>query len=400
MKNLRYYVCIFLLGFIFTTVTAQDTRDESLGLPGDNLNLYAVMKLFQESETLEGFEKSLNDENTHINNLDLDGDGNIDYIKIEDNVDGNVHTIVLKDAITLTENQDIAVFTVQRFANNEVQIQLIGDEELYGKDYIIEPDYEGNAAGATTNPGYSGNPVVVNRTTYVEVASWPLVHFMFMPLYVVWHSPWYFGYYPSWWRTWRPYYWDYYYGYHHNYNPYYYGHYRHVNNYRYAQWNDNYYNSRRSHSQVVYQRKQEGRYKDTYSRPDTRKEGVELYRKTHTDNNARPGSNPATRQGAYRPSTRPGSGNPSTRQGTTNPSARPNVTRPSNRGEVNRQVTKQGVNRSSARPDVNRRASNPGVNKRAARGGNNKPDTKPAKNKKNSRQDNSRSKSDKNKGGR
>ena len=51
-----------------------------MDLPGDNLNLYAVLKSFQESETLEGFERTLNDESGKINNLDLDGDGKTDYI--------------------------------------------------------------------------------------------------------------------------------------------------------------------------------------------------------------------------------------------------------------------------------------------------------------------------------
>ncbi|HUV01529.1 MAG TPA: hypothetical protein VMW32_11245, partial [Bacteroidales bacterium] len=71
-----------LLGALLTagtTVMAQNQPDEYLGLPGDNLNLFAVMKLFQESETLEGFERSLNDENSRINNLDLNGDNYIDY---------------------------------------------------------------------------------------------------------------------------------------------------------------------------------------------------------------------------------------------------------------------------------------------------------------------------------
>ncbi len=39
----------------------QDQPKEYLGLPGDNLNLYAVMQLFQDSKTLEDFERDLND---------------------------------------------------------------------------------------------------------------------------------------------------------------------------------------------------------------------------------------------------------------------------------------------------------------------------------------------------
>ena len=51
-------------------VMAQEQNDDYLGLPGDNLNLYAVMTLFQESKTLEEFEMSLNDENSRIMALD------------------------------------------------------------------------------------------------------------------------------------------------------------------------------------------------------------------------------------------------------------------------------------------------------------------------------------------
>ena len=65
----------------------QPQPDQQLNMPGDNLNLYAVMKLFQESPTLEEFEKKLNDQSLKVNNLDLDGDNNIDYIKVVDNVD-------------------------------------------------------------------------------------------------------------------------------------------------------------------------------------------------------------------------------------------------------------------------------------------------------------------------
>ena len=203
-----------------------------LGLPGDNLNLFAVMKLFQESETLESFERKLNNEDMHINNLDLDGDGRIDYFSVVDHADGNYHTIVLQDALSPRDIQDIAVFTVHRDRQGRVSIQLTGDESLYGRDYIVEPNYADLEYNETPNPGYTdyntvnGETVVVNRTTTVEVAYWPVIRYIYMPTYIVWHSPWYYNYYPSYWHPWRPYYWHYYYGYHYNWDPYYYGHYR------------------------------------------------------------------------------------------------------------------------------------------------------------------------------
>jgi hypothetical protein len=265
-----------------TALMAQDYPDEYLGLPGDNLNLYAVMNLFQKSETIEGFERSLNDENTRINNLDLNNDNYIDYIKVADYVDGNVHTIVLQDVLDRNESQDVAVFTVEKLRDGSVQIQLIGDEALYGKNYIVEPIY-----AETPNPGYTGRTnrknVSVVTNNYIMVDSWPLVRYIYLPNYSVWHSSWYWGYYPEYWHPWRPYYWHYYYGYHYNWFPEYYSHFHRYDHPRYAHWNDFYYSNKRVYSKNVVINVNEGRYKNTYSRPEQRQEGEALYAKVHPE---------------------------------------------------------------------------------------------------------------------
>lgn len=286
LKNLPALLTLLVLT-IGLTAKAQYNDDERLNLPGDNLNLYAVMKLFQESETLEGFERDLNAEDSKINNLDLNGDNRIDYIKVIDYVDGETHSIVLQVAVTARENQDVAVFTVYKDSRGNVQVQLVGDEYLYGKDYIIEPYYaDGNAE--TPNPGYAGDTriirgetVVIRRTTYVEVQTWPVIRYIYLPTYVVWHSPWYWGYYPAYWNPWRPYYWDYYYGYHSHWHYHYYGYYRHCSHYRYPRYHDYYYHGHRAHSATVRSHRESGRYRDTYSRPDLRKEGSAAFVKRH-----------------------------------------------------------------------------------------------------------------------
>ena len=169
MKTIRT-IFIAILAAAIISVSAQDYPEEYLGLPGDNLNLYAVMNLFQQSETLEGFERSLNDEESMINNLDLNGDNLIDYITVSDYVEADIHTIVMSAALNRNEKQDIAVFLVEQLRNGAVQIQLIGDEDLYGRNYIVEPIY-----AETANPGYTGT--VYNRnanvvsTSYYDIAA-------------------------------------------------------------------------------------------------------------------------------------------------------------------------------------------------------------------------------------
>ena len=277
MKKLTAISILTVLTAGMTFVGAQDWPEEYLGLPGDNLNLYAVMDLFQESETLEGFERSLNDQNTLINNLDLNGDRLIDYITVSDYVDGDVHTIVLRAVLDRNEYQDVAVFIVERLRNGSVRIQLIGDEALYGKNYIVEPIY-----AETPNPGYTGKPahrenVNVVTTTYYEIAAWPLITYIYLPNYMVWRSSWYWGYYPTYWNPWSPYYWHYYYGYHYSWHHHYHKHYRHWNHYRYAGYHDYYCNRVRVHSPTVIVNINKGNYNRTYSRPELRSEGEALY---------------------------------------------------------------------------------------------------------------------------
>lgn len=283
MKTLKRISALVLLLALSIGVKAQQYDNERLNLPGDNLNLYAVMNLFQESETLEGFERNLNSADSKVNNLDLNGDNMIDYIKVIDYADGTTHTIVLQVAINQKENQDVAVFTVYRDRNDQVQIQLVGDEYLYGKNYIIEPFY-----AETPNPGYTGNtrvvnsqPVVVNRTTYVEVRTWPVVRYIYTPTYVVYRSPWYWNYYPVYWTSWRPYYWDYYYGYHSHWHNHYYSHYRYTRHYYNDYYAHNYYNGHRNYSNTVRSYESSGRYKETYSRPDLRSKGSDEGRRVY-----------------------------------------------------------------------------------------------------------------------
>lgn len=365
MKKLIITSILLALLATGTALMAQNNQSESLGLPGDNLNLYAVMKLFQESKTIEEFEKNLNDSNSNINNLDLNGDNQVDYIKVIDNVDGDVHNIVLEVAVSPKENQDVAVFTVQRFHNGQVQIQLTGDEQLYGKDYIIEPILDEANNGETPNPGYSGNTRTVNgqtvtniNTTPVQIADWPMVRFIFLPSYSVWHSPWYWGYYPSYWHTWRPYSWNYYYGYQYNWNHYYYGHYHQSTYHRYSGWNNFYYNGRRSYSPDIHHRIEMGYYKTTYSHPDQRKDGEATFAKAHPDQYRRSTVNSSTINTTTRRSTstltstnHPSGNNTITTRRSTTPMTNKPVTNPSmekstitSRQSSNTVTKKSGVN--------------------------------------------------------
>lgn len=301
---------VFLIA-VALQLQAQSKQPKQLGLPGDNLNLYAALKLFQESKTLEDFEKAINDPEQKINNLDLDGDDQIDYINVVDKVKDDVHSITLRVDINNREQQDIAVFVVTKESNNQVYIQVVGDEDLYGKDYIIEPNY---ANEGRPNPGFRSDfddeyiPAERRVVSYVEVASWPIVQYIYVPTYRPWISIWGFNRYPGWWRPWRPYSWHWYYGYHYNFINIYFGNYSRSSFYRNKNWyNWNYGNNGwRSRSVVYINRYQQGFYRNTYSRPQSLQEGYRVSR-DRVPMNMRPVAVPNTRpnNNDRRPNSRP-----------------------------------------------------------------------------------------------
>ncbi len=198
MKTInKIFAALFISSISATSFAQAPQTPDSLGLPGDNLNLYGVLYLFKESKTVEEFEQKLNTPDNKVNNLDLNHDGQTDYIRVIDYGKNGLHSLVLQDPITSTESQDLAVVEIEQQGNDNAHIQIVGDEDLYGKNYIIEPQDEQQVQQV---PVDNGPPTQV----YVNVWAWPSIQFMYGPSYSYWNSPWYWGYYPQWWSPWRP----------------------------------------------------------------------------------------------------------------------------------------------------------------------------------------------------
>ncbi|MGB5382931.1 MAG: hypothetical protein WBN19_03715 [Lutimonas sp.] len=251
----------------FRTIAQTSSANELLGLPGDNLNLYAVLDLFQESKTIEDFEKSLNLETSGVNNLDLNKDDKVDFIKVETNQEGDDFLFVLQDPISKTETQDVAVIMVTKDENKNISLQIVGDEELYGKNYVIEPKAKASP-GITPNPAYQGeDPVIqaVPATTQVIVETVPIVQYVYSPAYVPYYPPYYYGYYPPYFAAFSVMAIGIY---HHNH---YYNHYGYNNNIYINNSNhyDHYNKNERNTSNTVRDNSRNGNYNSASSRPTT-----------------------------------------------------------------------------------------------------------------------------------
>ena len=245
-----------VLGIILIALSSQafaSSKPDSLGLPGDNFDLYGALELFKNANSPEDFEKAINSPDNKINNLDLNADGKVDYVKVIDKSKGDAHSLVMQVAVSPTENQDVAVVELEKTASGQAHVQIVGDEALYGKNYIVEPSdnaatqsgsssspatANNNSNGGTNSGTYSNEDDVYNTSNNsgnadynsnyyysgapsINVWGWPSVQFMYGPSYIGWSSPWYWGYYPGWWNPWTPMYWGYYHrqmwGYHSGY---------------------------------------------------------------------------------------------------------------------------------------------------------------------------------------
>ena len=193
MKRLMYLMAILLISSVVAradeTITVSATNSDIAA----NLDLKVVAKIFGEAKDLEDFEARLNNPDSAFVNLDLNGDGDVDYIRVIETTNGNRHLIVLQAVLAKDIYQDVASIYVEKDEANNVSVQVIGDEYIYGANYVIEPVYIYRPA----------------------IYDW-----FWSPYWVCWSSPWYWGWWPNWWYTWHPVhfwaYWDHCHHFHHH----------------------------------------------------------------------------------------------------------------------------------------------------------------------------------------
>jgi hypothetical protein len=242
MKHLKIFslALFFMVGSIH--LNAQSDDDQT-GLLGDNFSLEGALELFKDASSMEDFEAQLNSEDKSVNNLDLNDDGEIDYIRVEDNMDGNIHAIVLQALISEDESQDIAVIEIEKTGEESATLQIVGDEYLYGEDLFVEPFEEDGSSDGKGGPSaeFSVSRIIVN------VWGWPSVRYIYRPNYVVYSSPFRWRVYPKAWRPWKPFAWTVFHGRRYHYHR----HYRHVNTHRVVNARKIYTPKRRSSAVVV-----------------------------------------------------------------------------------------------------------------------------------------------------
>lgn len=140
------------------------------------LDLNAVAAAFAESRSIREFEQLLNSSRYMINNLDLNGDGWIDYLRVIETRNGHYHAMLIQACLAPGVFQDVATLVAERRAD-VLYVEVIGDRYLYGYNYIVRP-------------------VFVKRP--------PIWGTFGNASYTVWFSPYYYDYYPSYYTRPKP----------------------------------------------------------------------------------------------------------------------------------------------------------------------------------------------------
>ncbi len=178
LKNPFVVFALFLLISIQNTLAQDVTKADALNSDiGDNLDLEAVASIFGSSKNLEDFENQLNDPKNKISNLDLNQDNQVDYLRVVEVAENNTHLIAIQAVLAKDQYQDVATIEVEKDTKGNTSIQVVGDVDMYGPHYIIEPVY-------------------VHPPVFFTL--------FWRPFYHPYHSIFYWGYYPHHFHYWHP----------------------------------------------------------------------------------------------------------------------------------------------------------------------------------------------------
>ena len=93
------------------------------------LDLNAVAAAFAEADNVREFEELLNSSRYMINNLDLNRDGWVDYLRVIETRNGYYHALLIQACLAPGVFQDVATLVAERMADR-LYVEVIGDPYL------------------------------------------------------------------------------------------------------------------------------------------------------------------------------------------------------------------------------------------------------------------------------
>jgi hypothetical protein len=149
---------------------------QTVSYAADGLDLSAIGSLLKKAKDAAELERLLNDPKTGINNLDLNEDGKVDYIKVTEFGEGDTRGFSLTVEPEKGEVQEVATVTIEK-AGDQANVEVHGNEQIYGQQHIYH-----NTFGLT---------------------DMLFMYWLFRP-HPFYMSPWGYGHYPGYYRPYAP----------------------------------------------------------------------------------------------------------------------------------------------------------------------------------------------------
>lgn len=152
-KHLRILlIVLFAFGFfsVFRGACSSSRGDNynvnvtSMNTADKGLDLKAVGTLLEQSKDAEDFERLLNDSSKGINNLDLNEDGQVDYIKVTEFGDDKIKGFSLTTEVASGEEQEIATIKIEKTGENKARVQYHGNRAIYGHNHYYHSPFSGS----------------------------------------------------------------------------------------------------------------------------------------------------------------------------------------------------------------------------------------------------------------
>ena len=171
-------VCFGLASCGYEGRTNITVVEKEAGLAKDGLDLQAVGEIAKKARNAEDLERQLN-QPEGINNLDLDGNGQVDYINVtEFGGKGSAYGFSLHTNFGQGDDQELATIQIEKTPDNQANIAVAGNANYYGA---------GSYYHATVPLG--------------ELILWS---WLLAPHAYWYHPPYYFGFYPSYYHGYYP----------------------------------------------------------------------------------------------------------------------------------------------------------------------------------------------------
>src|ERR1700748_3180745 len=174
----KIFIALTLLAVVASSCNQNRREQNNVTIENNTTAGFDVNKLAQfvkNSTDPQTLEKAINNPANQINNLDLDKDGNIDYLKVEE---GDNDKLKVIDDVSDSESVTVASIKVNPGDNNNADLSIQGN-----------PDYVGY------NNYYHSS---FTLTDFLLLSYFMRPHSYYMPIY-------HYGYYPSYYSRTRTY---------------------------------------------------------------------------------------------------------------------------------------------------------------------------------------------------